>query len=571
MPLLAILNSRARLDELIAAGERIGAVATRTSEVAEAAAVAGIPCVTADDAMRAEERAAVASRAFAITSALAGSVVPAPSDVPALMWWALEWPLCTALVGGARVRRALEVALRLAPATSGIVHDAEGWVQGGIVAAAAEELGLPSVGLPPGTLDVMHTPQDTMVCPVVRDGVVVAWRGRVDGDGTRPTVIVLHTNEVAHLVRGLWEDARFALAMDARQRWKDVEQSGFRPQVLDANPVEDASLAPLVDAVWPGGDLPPMESWERSLAEAMFVTYQPFVREECAWASAAYSTRAIRAFLGGSDSLPEVRARLAACRELGIPTVLVQHGALNRRERMHFFGDVSLVWGRSVVRDLRAAGCSRRLEIIGWPQASVNRRPAARRRAARGSQRRPWLIVTAVPSFDISADPYGRGEVFLCDALRAVHAVAPGAPVIVKIHPREDAETVRRFCVAHGSPDVVIATGRDGWPVIADAELVLSAKSTSVFAAVHLGVRVVVYHPSPTSAWFDRFREIPVATTYEELVSALRRGAQGRGTESVSSHARADTNAAARVLAVLRSSISPRVRSSACVEAAPAR
>ena len=571
MPLLAVLNSRARLEELIAAGERIGAVVTRTSEVAEAAAVAGIPCVTADDAMRAEERAAVASRAFAITSALAGSVVPAPSDVPALMWWALEWPLCTALVGGARIRRALEVALRLAPATSGIAHDAEGWVQGGMVAAAAEALGLPSVGLSPGTLDVMHTPQDTVVCPVVRDGVVVAWRGRGVGGGMRPTVVVVHTNEVAHLIPGLWGDARFGLAMDARQPWKDVEQTEFRPHIIDAHPVEGVPLSPLVEPAWLGDCPPAMEPWERTVAEALFVTYQPFVREECAWASAAYSAGGVRAFLGGSDSLPEVRARLAACRALDIPTVLVQHGALNRRERMHFFGDLSLVWGRSVVRDLRAAGCTRRLQVIGWPQASLNRRPAARRRVARGSQRRPWLIVTAVPSFDISADPYGRGEVFLRDALSAVHAVAPDARLIIKIHPREDAEAVRRFCVANGDPDVTIAAGRDGWPVIAEAEMVLSAKSTSVFAAVHLGVPVVVYHPSPTPAWFDRFREIPVATTYEELVSALRRGAQGRGTESVSSHARADTNAAARVLAVLRSSISPRVRSSACVEAAPAR
>jgi len=568
MPLLAVLNSRRRLEELISSGDRPAAVATRTREVAEAAAACGLPCVHADDVIAEPERMAIAARARVLVTALAGNEVPLLKDVQALLWWALEWPLQATLVGGARTRRLIEAGLRLAPGVSGIVHDSEGWMQGGVTALTAGALGLPVVGVPRLVIEAMQAPQDLLVCPLERSSVRLAWRGLPGSPSSGATVAVLLTNEVSYLVGPMWNAGvdPLAFGMDARQPWKDVDKSGLHPTRIDAEPVPGAAEAELVEPAWPLPPTTPVEAWEREVAQLMFVTYQPFVREEAAWTLAAYPAAGVRALFGGGDNLPEVRARIAACRRLGVPVVLMQHGALNRHDRLHHFGGASLVWGRPVVADLRAEGCRRRLHVVGWPQASMSLAAARGSRAARQG-RAPWVIVTAFPSFDISGDPYGRGEVFLRDALRAVREVAPRARIVVKTHPRENGDAVRRFCAEHGCADAVVAGGPDGWSVIAKAEMVLSAKSTSAFAAVHLGVPVVVYHPSPTPAWFDRFSEIPVATSYDDLLAALRRRPSGSGPDAAARYARADTAAPVRVLAVLRREIRRGLRGSAQVPA----
>ena len=249
---------------------------------------------------------------------------------------------------------------------------------------------------------------------------------------------------------------------------------------------------------------------------------------------------------------PQHRARIAACRELGIPTLLVQHGAIaGLRLRLHHFADESAMWSRTAAEDVRASGCRRPMPVVGWPQAALQwgrgRRPRRTAKVPDG-----WVVLTTSPS-DTEGDSYGAGEVFLRDALRAIREVAPRrARIVVKIHPAQQADVVLAFCRAHGFPDVVIAEGSDPWGLLPGMKMVLAAPSTAVLSAVLLGLPVVMYHPWPQPTFYGRFREVPVARTYEELIYGLRHKLKATGTERVADYARADTDVVRRVLAILR-------------------
>jgi hypothetical protein len=554
MPLLAVLNSRRRLEELIASGDRPGAVATRTTEVVEAAAVFGIPCVHSDDLSTIEEQIAESAHVHRLGTALAGDEVPAPDDVQRLMWWAIEHPLKCVLAAGYRTRRLIEAGLRLFPDASGIVHDTEGWMQGGVTVLAAEALGLPVVGLSLGPSATMHRPQDIAACPGFSEGVRTAWRGLPTPEDGRRTIAVMHTGEIAQLLRPLMRAGErwLSFAMDAREPWRGVEKTGIRPPVLDARPEDGVLQAPLVEPAWPLAAEFPCQPWEREVAELMFVTYQPWVREEAAWTAAAYPAGRVTTWFGGGDMEPQVRARIAVCRALGIPTLLIQHGAIgDLRLRIHHFADESAMWSRAAVADLRASGCRRPMHVVGWPQAALHlgggRRPRRTVKVPDG-----WVVLTTSPA-DTEGDSYRAGELFLRDALRAIREVAPRrARIVVKIHPAQQADVVLAFCRAQGFPDVTVAEGVDPRGLLPGMRMVLAAPSTAVLSAVHLGVPVVLYHPWPHPTFYGRFREVPVARTYEELLYGLRRKLRSSGTERVAGYARADTDVVRRVLSILR-------------------
>jgi hypothetical protein len=387
----------------------------------------------------------------------------------------------------------------------------------------------------------MFRPQDIAVCPLAGEGVRTAWRGvPAPADGRR-TIALFHTNEVAQLVRPLWSAGGgwLSFAMDANEPWKGWEKSDLRPDaVLDARPDEGVPPSALVEPVWPlAADFP----------------CEPWVREVAAWTAAAYSAGRVTTWLGGGDMEPQVRARIAACRALGIPTLLLQHGAMGCPGlRFHHWADESAMWSRVAAADVQASGCRRPMHVVGWPQASLQ---LGKGRRPRRTVKIPdaWVVLTSTPA-DTEGQSYREGEAFLLDALRAIREVAPRrARIFLKIHPAQKADSVLAFCRAHGFRDIAIAEGLSPWGLLPGTKMVLAAPSTAILCAVHLGVPVVAYWPSLLlPAFFDRFREVPVAHTYEELLYGLRRKLRSTGTDRVAGYARADTDVVRRMLVVLR-------------------
>jgi hypothetical protein len=343
--------------------------------------------------------------------------------------------------------------------------------------------------------------------------------------------------------------------MDDRAPWRALDGSRGPDLTVGAEPGQDT--ASLVEARWPA-TVSGAERWEREIAELLFMTWQPHLRETTTWAHAAYGSGGIAALLGGGDVLPEMRCRLLACRQLGTPTVLMQHGLLagrspERGERIHLFGDHALVWSRLAARDLERWGCRAAMRVVGWPQAEDKQR-AAQSTSPRRSSRAPWLVITTGTWSDNAEVGYDEGEDFLRGALGAIRAVHPDAPLIIKAHPfHDDVELLGRFCAGLGHGPITVVTGLDAWQALEGIGGVVSSRSTAVFSAVVMGVPAVVYHPGRDAAWLDRFRELPVARSRPELETALRKGLPPLGQDPVLGYARIDAKSSSRLLTSLRS------------------
>jgi hypothetical protein len=445
-----------------------------------------------------------------------------------------------------------------------VLHDFEGGSAGVTVNLYARALGLTPLGVPRVAYDSMHGIQDMVMAPKPTDGAREQWRGRALPPDSRPALVVFHANEVAQAFPGIDASGVFRLVQDPHDPWP------FPGPMLHADPIGPEE--PLVPAVWPAGLVPSAEPWERELAELMFVTWQPFLREALASTEAAYSAGPVAALLAAQDCIPHMRCRVLACHRLGIPTFLLQHGAdLGNRaggkgDRTHYFADRSLVWSRAAGRDLRARGVRGETLVVGWPQAVTDHARSSRERGrAVPKADRPWVILTSGTASDNAEVHYDTAELYLREALQAVRATAPEARIVVKCHPFHDRiEAIAGLCARLGISNADVVSSRDPWEVVATARGVIAPKSTSALCAHALAVPLVIYYPFEDDAWYDRFADVPVARTRHELRAALE-GAPpaSRGVEAVGSQYRADVQPAARIVAAIRREI--RRRGHQCV------
>lgn len=555
MTFLALLSSRRLLEEFLRTGDRPRAVLARNRAVADAGRAHGIPTLHVDELWTRAERVALQDHVDDLTRALAGEVPATDAGYDRWGWWALEYAFAISLSHGARTRRLLEAGLSLAPDATAVVHDGDGFAQGAIIALAARERGLTVAGFPPQEGDALHTAQDMLLTPLYKEGAREDWRGRPLPADRRLTVVAFHANEIAQCFGSLQSSADLRVAMDQRDPWP------VPGPVLDADPIgpERPLLAPEWSSVRGAG----AEPWEREICEHLFVTYQPWLREGLAWSTAAYQAGEVRALLAAQDFLPHMRTRMLACRRLGIPSILLQHGAYHahraggRGDRNHFVADQTLTWSRAVSRELSAEGLGRPTSVIGWPQGTtpLARGAAARRKAGTGV--RPWVVLSTGSSSDSAELPYDQGQRFLTEVLPALRAARPDDPILLKGHPFYDsAERLAALCQSLGVDNVSIQVDRVSmWEVVAGARAVIGTKSTSAFSAIQLGVPLLVYYPFEDDAWFDRYADTPVARTPGDLLILLQRAPSewaARGGKSVREQFRTDVDAARRLLARVR-------------------
>lgn len=556
MSFLALLSSPHLLGEMVRNGEAPLAVLGRNRAVTDAAHALGLRALHIDELFRRDERVALQDHVDDLSRALAGGIPASADDYQRWGWWALEYAFANTLSHGARTRRLIEAGLALAPGAQGIVHDGDGFAHGAVVTLAARECGLVALGFPPQAGGALHTAQDMMLTPLTKEGACEDWRGQPLPRDQRLTVAAFHANEIAQCFGPLREAADLRIAMDRRDPWP------FDGPTLDAAPVGPAR--PLVAPEWPTLNGITPAPWERELCEHLFITYQPWLRESLHWALAAYRAGDVRALLGAQDFLPHMRTRMLACRSLGIPTILMQHGAYHahrpagRGDRNHLVADHTLTWSRAVSRELADWGLTRPTHVIGWPQGTAPiAREAARRRAAQPKAGRPWVVLATGSSSDTAELPYDQGTRFLSDVLPALRAARPDVPIVLKGHPFYDSEArLAELCRTLGVTNVTIQVDRvNMWEVVAFAEAVIGTKSTSVFSAAALGVPVAVYYPFEDEAWYDRYADTPVASDPTALEALLRRDPStwnSAAGASVKDQFRTNVSAARRLVAVVR-------------------
>lgn len=561
MSFVAIINSVENLRVLLAAGERPLAVGSWSTAVVDAARAAGLPAILEDDILDGPTRATIQAHAEQLARALVPATVPDHRRYADWAWWALEFPIMYVSAQGARTRLLLRALLESQRTARGIAHDTEGWLQGAVVVLAAGELGIPAFAFQPHQSwgESVTRRHDFALLPTVQDGWRPAWRGTPLRRTPQPNVLMIHTNEIAHLVGALVNPGarHFTLVQDARDPWPKP----YTGQQVDAVP--QGGLLPLEAPEWPAGARGLAKPWERELLDHLFVTWQAHLRDQHAWARAAYDAGRVRLFLGGSDHLPQMRARLLACRELGIPTVLVQHGAFlalqpgRYAQPNHRYADHNLVWSRAAARELatylQARGESK---VIGWPQAGVA--AAKWRRARAAASRHEWVVLpsgTGTPADAISS--YRVADDFLRDVFAAVRAVRPDAPLVVKCHPFSDnVPQVEALCAEYGLPNARVVTGLDPWRALEHAELAIAGVSSAAFSAAAMEVPLVVHSPGP-NRWFGQFADVTQTRTREELAAVLADPAGIRDARSLTTYAREDARAGRRVVAALRGLLHP--------------
>jgi len=559
MSFVALLNSRACLDDLLRAGDRPAVIATWSSAVFEAAQAAGIPVLHEDDVISQAERVALHDRADDLTRALAGHAIPEGRHYNDWCWWALEMVFGFALSHAYRTQRLLAACETVAPGFRSVVHDREGYAQGAVTNFLAGLSDRHSFGFAPHTAerDTLHQRLDVFSMPEPKAQAQDIWQGKRLPKDPRPTVVMLHTNEVAHLVSHLSQvgQAWFCLAEDRLMGWPP-NYIGPKVDARPAGPKSD-----VVAAVFPADIGMDTEPWERELLEALAMTWQASLREAYGWSRAAYQAGRVAALLGGGSIFPEVRARMLAIRDLGAKLVLVQHGMLHARhggrgERVQHFADHQFCWSRTSVADISGWNAGGEFSVIGWPQSCTDRARAALAAAAVrpdappiGTEG-PWVIVTSAPLPD---EPYGWGETFLKDALASIRAVDPTGPIIIKHHPfQEPEQVIRELCLRWGHPDVEVIGGIDPWEVMKDARAVVAFKSTAVHCALQQRIPVVVYQPSEEDAMFERFAGFPLVRSPEALVAALRDSLRHADYRAAREYTRTDINAGRRAVAMLR-------------------
>lgn len=546
---MALLSHADSLRQLLAGGKRPALIGTWSEKVADLARATGIPTLVEDELLALPERQAIQRHSDALAAALAGPSVPTGRDYADWAWWALEFPARYVTSQGARTRHLLDAMCAAPGASAKLVYDVEGLLQGGVLVGAARERQLVTIAFQPhfNQGDATARRHDFPLVPLVREDVRVDWRGAALPSRGGPNVALVHTNEVAHLMQPLLDgaDPWFRLVQDARQPWP----ARFRGPAADA--AAGGRIDQLVDGALPAEAAALAQPWERELLELLYVTWQPFLREEHLWARAAYEAGRVRLFVGGSDHFPAMRCRLLACRDLGIPFALVQHGAFTGTRvghPNHRLADHHLVWSRAAARELDAAGAAGERHVIGWPQASFHRRRGVRWVPA---ERETWVVLTAGTNAPWHAEASQlRGRRFLEEAMHALRAARPRAAVLIKCHPFIDnPDELRRWCDAEGFADVEIRTGIDPWDAIRTAHGVVTWLSTAAYTAASLGVPTIM-HALDAGPLPDLGRASCVVTrTRAELDAAL---AAPPASRRDAGYARDDVDAGRRALATLR-------------------
>ncbi len=553
MSFLAILNSGRSVLELVRAGERPALVGTWSTATRDVCAELDIPCLLEDELLGPAERLAMQHHTSRLVRAVTGTTMPATTSYADWAWWALELPLLYVSSQGARTRRLVQAGLDRLGSRTAVVHDLEGWIQGAVINLTCQELEVPTAAFDPhdDRAETISRRHDYPLMPRPQDFVRPSWRGRTLPRSRAPRALVHHTNEIAHLMPDLLASRGRVLEFiqEERARW---------PATYDG-PVARAEArearAPLEDPGCPAALETLAEPWERELAVHLALLWQPHLVEEYEYARAAYAAAEVRLLVTGNDYFPEHRAKLLACRRLGIPTVLVQHGAFMGIEAghpNHRYADHHLVWSREAARELDRAAFHGERWVIGWPQAGAHL-AALRDEPVPPAPRKRFVILPSPTGAPWNAEASVlHGEAMLDDALTALAEVHPGAEIVVKCHPFHDnPDMIRGHCAERGFPDVRIETGLDPWTVLHGADGAITGSSTTLFAAAQLGVPFVVHLSGAGVTWLDR-APVAVTRTAAELAAALRALRPPAGPHPLASYARADAAPLPRKLAALR-------------------
>jgi hypothetical protein len=217
------------------------------------------------------------------------------------------------------------------------------------------------------------------------------------------------------------------------------------------------------------------------------------------------------------DSPPEARMILAAARQTGVTSVLVQHGGVypDLAEGDRTSADLAAVWSQESAAEIEPHARGR-VVVTGNPAPAIpGRSPNPAHVLVLGES------VSRVTARVTARVPLEHTRI----ALEAVAAALPGAAVVVRPHPVElDPAAFERLARSFPQLDARVVHGGPIDPLIADARLCVGAISTATLQAGAAGVPLAMLNVSgrPAPAPLDGSGPIPLADSGARLVEAIQ-------------------------------------------------
>jgi hypothetical protein len=221
------------------------------------------------------------------------------------------------------------------------------------------------------------------------------------------------------------------------------------------------------------------------------------------------------------DSPPDARSIAQAAQEVGIPTLVVQHGFYNEpNDKDRTLADAVAVWSDADVQQLagRTRGVVTRTGNPGVLRADLLLQP--KRSESMGN-----TLVLVEYSSRVSTRLDSRVSMrHVSAALKALARSRPGTAVTIRPHPAEhEPEIFFSLAALHQEIEVKVDTHSPIGALISSSDLCVAAVSTAALEAAVAGVPVILLNVtgSPARPPFDGSSDMPVATTSDDLAQLV--------------------------------------------------
>ena len=240
----------------------------------------------------------------------------------------------------------------------------------------------------------------------------------------------------------------------------------------------------------------------------------------------AFARGRVRAVVLAYDLDPDARLVTVVARDAGIPTVVLQHGAvlLPRPLSDCAVADQVGVWSEAVAPPAAREGA--RVHVVGYPMP--HERPPTRE--LEPSRERPTVVVIGQGEDPYTATMDARLRLrHYRAAVSAVLARQPHAHVVLRPHPSDDPVPPAAVAGHFDGSDVTVDAGSDILTLLGGSDLCIGASSTATFQAALVGTPVVVLNLSGFEwDWpLDGASDVPVAHSEQELAEWIGVWAEG--------------------------------------------
>jgi hypothetical protein len=230
--------------------------------------------------------------------------------------------------------------------------------------------------------------------------------------------------------------------------------------------------------------------------------------------------------VGTYDVEPRCRIVIALAQEVGIPTLVLAHGAFLLPQPMADMevSDEIALWSRAVAPPITR--WDRPVHMVGYPLPHTSPPPVTRVRGA-GRPRVLVLVQTWVPhTTTIDARIPSRHCIA---ASAAIRRELPDAEVILRPHPSQDPSAIAAFAEQFAGLDLRVDTTTDMLELLRGCGVCLGVTSTATLQAALVGTPVVVLNVTGFDwTWpLGGDTSVPVALDSDGLAAALARWASG--------------------------------------------